>query len=259
MSEQTNFEEQREYVRNLGFSSISEFRSFCQKKDKPKWLPSNPQKVFKDKGWISFNDWIGKPVKTEFISYELAREYATKLGFNSSKEWYIWAKTKGNRPRDIPYCPRTYYPQDWVDWEHFLDHKSTITRKKWRNYELAKQFVTNLGLASQKDWRAYASSPERPNDIPSDPRYAYGEEFTGYGDWLGTGIVATKEKPFKDFKVARKYVQTLGLKSREQWVKWNKIGKRPSDIPFKPDKTYRDSGWQGWADFLGNKKKPPHF
>src|SRR5262249_12403547 len=34
-------------------------------------------------------------------------------------------------------------------------------------------------------------------------------------------------------------------------------GKKPHDIPVKPDSLYADAGWAGMSDWLGNGRRPP--
>ena len=59
---------------------------------------------------------------------------------------------------------------------------------------------------------------------------------------------------WKSFTEGRAHVQGLGLKSKEGWQAWSKSGQRPSDIPGRPDKTYKDDGWVSWPDWLGNER-----
>ena len=44
-----------------------------------------------------------------------------------------------------------------------------------------------LGLASFAAWRRWATSPERPADIPSNPDQVYADAgWQDWYDWLGT-------------------------------------------------------------------------
>ena len=56
---------------------------------------------------------------------------------------------------------------------------------------------------------------------------------------------------YKSFEDARAYVRTLRLKSMKEWNAWKKSGGRPHDIPANPEKTYKESGWTSYGDFLG--------
>jgi hypothetical protein len=55
---------------------------------------------------------------------------------------------------------------------------------------------------------------------------------------------------FRPFSEAREYIRTLGFKSQEEWRRWCKDGNRPDDIPYHPDRTYKNE-WRGMGDWLG--------
>jgi superfamily II DNA or RNA helicase len=53
------------------------------------------------------------------------------------------------------------------------------------------------------------------------------------------------------FEEAREYVRGLGIKSAKEWLKYSKSSSRPSNVPSTPQETYKNIGWQNWADWLG--------
>ena len=73
-------------------------------------------------------------------------------------------------------------------------------------------------------------------------------------NWLGTGTIASHLMKFRDFQKARAYVQSLGLKNRDEWRAYIKSDKKPKDIPSNPNTVYKDQGWVGYRDWLGNYK-----
>jgi hypothetical protein len=120
-------------------------------------------------------------------------------------------------------------------------------------YDEAKQFIKTLNLSSQSDWSKYLKSGKRPKFIPSSPGKFYKDSgWVNWGDWLGTDRIADKYKIYRTFDDAKKYVQKLGIKSQKEWNAYAKSGgEKPDDIPYKPQRTYLNKGWKGWADFLG--------
>ena len=56
---------------------------------------------------------------------------------------------------------------------------------------------------------------------------------------------------FLPFNEAQAVAQSLGLASNKEWGVWCKEGRRPPNVPSRPDKTYKDGGWQGWGHWLG--------
>src|SRR5262249_32952594 len=109
-----------------------------------------------------------------------------------------------------------------------------------------------LGLKSHIEWLAYCTSGKKPQDIPSNADSTYKHRgWVSWGDWLGTGRIAERNRSFRSFKKERAYARGLGLKSQPQWRAYIKSGELPSDIPAAPWQTYKDKGWIGMGDWLG--------
>ena len=245
-----SFEDARIFARNLQLKGWKDWREFVNKTGLPSDIPVNPHQVYKHKGWVHIGDWLGipnyQPRVLEARDFQDARAFVQELGFTTVKQWKDYSKSK-DRPSDIPKSPETVYANkgfiDLYDWIGSQPHQ-------WRDFNEAKRFVHKLQLKSLTEWREYCASGNRPEDIPSNPNSVY-PEYTSAGDWLGTGTIRTDLKVFRGFAEARNYVQSQGLRSQAHWNQWKKQGNRPADIPSNPDKTYRDSGWKGWNDFLG--------
>jgi hypothetical protein len=112
----------------------------------------------------------------------------------------------------------------------------------------ARQFVHTPGLKSSTQWIQYRVSGRKPQDIPSHPDVAYGNDWRGWGDWLGN--VAPSEIKLKSFEDARKFVHSLKLRCLNDWEEYCKSGRKPKDIPGNPRKAYKDK-FNGINDRLG--------
>ena len=87
-----------------------------------------------------------------------------------------------------------------------------------------------------------------------DPHRVYKNKgWKSFSEFAGTEYIATQKRKYRSFKKARNFVKNLKLKSQAEWFIYCKSGKRPSDIPFQLNSTYKNKGWKGWADFLGKK------
>jgi len=96
-----------------------------------------------------------------------------------------------------------------------------------------------------------------PSDIPVGPSRVYKDQgWAGWGDWLGTGAIANFLIKYRPFAQARSFVWKLKLRNVYEWRDFTKSGHLPSDIPATPDRTYRDKGWAGYSDWLGNGRPP---
>ena len=132
-------------------------------------------------------------------------------------------------------------------------------KQKFRDFESAREFVRKLNLKGLKEWREYCKSGEKPDDIPPKPDYTYSKDYKGVGDWLGTGRVSNKDRQFLSFEKAKKFVQSLELKSQTQWIEYCKSGNKPDNIPQKPARTYKNKGWDGFGDWLGTGRVADQF
>jgi hypothetical protein len=135
-------------------------------------------------------------------------------------------------------------------------------RREWRPFAEARAFVHSLGLRSGAEWKKFVRGKLAvdkgpfPDDLPASPDNvaSYRDEWTSWGDWLGTGRVADQLRVHRPFEEARAFARGLGLKSVLEWVrfargKFPEKGLRPSDIPAHPSTVYEE--WDCWGDWLG--------
>ena len=123
-------------------------------------------------------------------------------------------------------------------------------------FDKAREFVRALGLKNYPDWYAYCKSGKRQSNIPAYPNETYKKEWKGMPDFLGIDRIANKDRKFKSFKEARKFVRLLNLKSQREWNTYSKSDDRPGDIPANPPRKYKKE-WISWPDWLGNDSIAP--
>ncbi|MCX7124874.1 MAG: hypothetical protein NTU49_03800, partial [Gammaproteobacteria bacterium] len=122
------------------------------------------------------------------------------------------------------------------------------------SFDDARIFVHALGLNSKKAWAEYCKNREKPSDIPSNPSEYYKKNgWESWGDWLGTGSIASFNKVFRSFEESKIFAHTLLLKNSADWKLYAKSDKKPDDIPISPHLTYKNKGWVSWDDWLGKK------
>ena len=249
------FDEARAFARGLKVSSKKEWWAWS-KKHRPSDIPSNPYKIYKKAGWTNWGDFLGTGNQKygSFKPFDEARAFVRGLKLSSQVEWNAWRKK--HRPSDIPSSPdRTYKKAGWINWGDFL---GTGNKKSgdvdFKPFDEARAFARGLKLSSKKEWRAWRKK-HRPRDIPSAPDKTYKEAgWTNWGDFLGTGNQINGRRNFKPFDEARAFARGLKLSSMKEWQVWSNKH-RPSDIPSRPDKTYKEAGWTNWGDFLGTGNK----
>jgi hypothetical protein len=249
------FEKAREFVQSLGLNTLREWHVWASSKERPENIPTNPDKTYGNKGWISYGDWLGteRVRYTNFLPFEEAREFAQSLGLNTQKEWHAWAASK-ERPENIPANPdKTYGDKGWISYGDWLG-TGRVYKKDFLPFEEAREFVQSFGLNSKAEWKVWVSSKERPENIPTNPDITYKNKgWISWGDWLGTGRVYKKD--FLPFEEAREFARSLGLNTLREWHVWASSKERPENIPASPHKIYKDKGWIGYTDWLGTDNK----
>ena len=251
------FEKARAFVRRLHLKSGNEWRDFCKSGKRPKNIPSNPDKEYKGKGWVSMGDWVGTgtiaPYKMNYRPFKEAREYVRRLGLKSQSEWQRYCKSK-QKPADISASPqRTYANQGWVNQGDWLGTGVVAPRlREYKSFVEARAFAQRLHLKSAGEWREYCRSGKLPEDIPKTPNCVYEKEgWSSFGDWLGSGRIADQLREFRPFKEARDFARGLDLKSVDHWRDYCRSGKWPGDIPKMPNCVYEKEGWSSFGDWLG--------
>ena len=259
------FKEARAFAQNLNLKSMADWRKFCKSGKNPDDIPTSPDQTYKNKGWEGFGDWLGTgtiaPHLREFRAFKEARAFAQNLNLKSMADWRKFYKS-GKKPDDIPTNPnKTYKNKGWKSWGDWLG-TGTIAPFliEYRPFKEARVFAQNLNLKSVADWRKFCESGEKPDDIPANPDKTYKNKgWEGFGDWLGTGTIASFLREYRPFKEARAFVHKLNLKSIADWRKYLKSGKNPDDIPATPNRIYQNEGWISWGDWLGTGTIAPHL
>mgnify|MGYP003347089501 CR=1 FL=1 len=59
---------------------------------------------------------------------------------------------------------------------------------------------------------------------------------------------------YLSFENAKEFVRKLNLKSVDNWVEYTKSENFPKNIPKRPEEYYKNLGWSGYSDWLGNNR-----
>ncbi len=59
------FKKAREYVRKIKLKGNEQWREYCKGGNKPDDIPAAPDRIYKEKGWISWPDWLGTNKKKD--------------------------------------------------------------------------------------------------------------------------------------------------------------------------------------------------
>lgn len=62
---------------------------------------------------------------------------------------------------------------------------------------------------------------------------------------------------FVNYEECKKLIEKIKIKSKRKWDKYWKENERPDNIPYQPDKVYKNKGWISWGDFFGTGTLSP--
>jgi len=243
-----SFKEARKFVHKLKLKNATDWSNYCKSGKRPQDIPTRPDKIYKNKGWVNWKDWVG----TDYVNYHEACKYAQKLNIQKKDEWKKHTKIK-KFPKNIPKDPQDFYKLrgTWETWGDFLGTGRIAPKNRiFLSFYDARRIVHSWKIKNRNEWNILVQKKNFPSNIPHLPWEVYKGKFKDLGDWLGTGTVAPQNMEFRFFEDARKFVQRLGLKKREEWVKYCKSGNKPDYIPSLPSRTYKKE-WKGWGDWLG--------
>jgi hypothetical protein len=217
-------------------------------------------------------DWLGTGTVANWLRkyrpFHEARVFVRKLKLKSRTEWRAYCKGEiprlGRVPADIPViAERTYASKGWKGMGDWLGTGAVApTRRTFRPFTEARAFARKLKLKSEADWRAFCKGElphkgSRSTDIPAHPERKYAAKgWASWGDWLGTGTIASNSRKFRPSCEARAFARKLNLKSEAEWRMYCKgklpqKARLPEDIPAHADRTYAGRGWVNWGDWLG--------
>jgi superfamily II DNA or RNA helicase len=258
------FEEARAFSRGLNLTKKRDWDRYIRgelkdKPPRPAGIPSDPYQDYTE--FVNWGDWLGLRV-IEYWPYNKSARFIRKLKLGSVKAYREYCAGRlpnlPKKPVEIPNSADSYYKKtgEWPEntWRDYLGSEEVAVRSVARTtFREGRNFARKLGLKSGTEWKKYCQGgfknlPPLPSGVPEAPWIVY--ENAGWEslpDWLGYEKVGAA----REFRDARAYARSLGLKSQKEWQRFASSGSRPNDIPSSPGRSYKGKGWKGYRDWLG--------
>ena len=265
------FEEAKSYVNKLGLKSQKEWVNWSKNRnDYEIKIPSNPDKIYKENGWISMSDWLGMTTyknkkNIEYISYIECKEYIKQKLPEIKNKKYWTNLDKSKLPIFIPKRPDYIYKKtnEWISWESFLnsDLSPRSKSKLFLKFEDAKSYIQKLKFKDQYEFSKFIED----NDIdfiPKRPDSAYKKDWLGYIDFLG----CENNRESIGERLVKKYLDENNIKyiREKKFEDCKNINHLPFDfyltdynicIEYDGELHYRSSDIFGGNDTLNRVKK----
>lgn len=118
-----SFEDARTFARSLNLKSQKDWRNYCNKEKKPQDIPTDPGTTYKNKGWISYGDFLGTDRiatrEIKFLSFNEARSFVRSLNLKNTKEFREYVKSDTSN-KMIPTNPNVVYKDEWMGFGDFI-------------------------------------------------------------------------------------------------------------------------------------------
>ncbi len=218
-----DFRVAREYVQGLKLKNHDAWESLVEKGNlHDSKIPINPDRVYKNHGWSGWNDWLGIKELVDF------KEQPRTLLFNDDSRDSLWSGKEAS---------------------------------KWMNFHEACQIVRGYGFEYEEEWNLFVNGKFSkrellPDNIPMNPDQVY--RFIGWKGWKDWLVQPEKQIEYSEFYKAREFVRSCRIPDKGSWRDFLRgnaslMKKYTLKLPARPHLEYRNSGWDGWEDWLGTE------
>lgn len=202
------FNEAREYVRTLNIKNQKEWIMHHREKSLSRLkIPSNPNIIYRNEGWVSLSDWLGinsykNKTMIKYLKYIDCKSYIKKNfpEVKNRSDWYNIDKSE--IPMEVPKRPDHIYKKsgDWINWESFLESPISPKSKSklFLNFYEARKFVRELKFTQMCEYLNYLEKGEI-SFLPKRPSYVYRKNWNGFLDFLGCEPI---KKSYGEKKIA---------------------------------------------------------
>jgi hypothetical protein len=135
--EYAGFHKAREFARSLRIMEPTGWRAFMNQStallnEYKMIMPERPHLEYKDKGWVSWEDWLGTAIK--FHDFQTTRKFIHSLKLSNRNDWVRYCSgqwtLKYRKSENIYTYPEIAFRNEgWAGWEDWLGTGSRMTDK----------------------------------------------------------------------------------------------------------------------------------
>ncbi len=250
-----SFEKSKKYIKRFKLKNQYDWNEFC-KKHKPINIPSHPQVIYKNKGYINLGHFIGsnfvatKDRAKNYLDIVEAKKVLKKARITSQNEFKKYIK-ENNLSLKIPYNPNSVYLENgWKGWGDFLgtgriaDHDK---HKYWWSEKKIRLFLKRNSIKNFSQWKIFCKKGKRPQFIP----YEISKAFKTNSKASNIFINSQPRGSWLPYSDAKKLIIKYNVNNSKEFFKLRKHHKNlKKKIPRNPQQVYKNKGWTDWTSFL---------
>jgi len=149
-------------------NNIKTVNDFCKWIDRPENIPSKPNIIYKNNGWISWSDFLGrniishKKMGEKYLSYNDAKNYLKKFKLNH--KFYYKEHILRNNIDFLPKRPEYFYRDVWTGYLDFLGCESY--RTSYGEKRIQEFLISNkIYFIREKKFKTCMNIKELPFDF----------------------------------------------------------------------------------------------
>ncbi len=161
----SNYDVCKKIVIEKNFKSINDFIKWS---DKPDNIPSRPENIFKNDGWVSWSDFLGTDIISnkkkgeKYLSYNDAKTYLRKFKLNH--KFYYKEHILKNNIDFLPKRPEYFYRDVWAGYLDFLGCESY--RTSYGEKRIQEFLISNkINFIREKKFKTCMNIKELPFDF----------------------------------------------------------------------------------------------
>ena len=227
-----SFEGAQKFVQQKKIKSSIKYRKLKKEGLLPKDMPASPERTYRDKGWTTWGDFLGK----KYRSFEATRKFVKQMDIKNQRHFNQLHKD-GLLPDDIHSAPARFFKdKGWRGWRDFLGTEFKLLLD-------AQKFVQSMKIKGKEEYHKLKKEGLLPKDMHSSPEAFYKDKgWKGWKDFLGTTIMM-KYNQAKKHAIYEAKINTV-----EEFIEWLKSDELPLNFPPNPAEFYEE--WTSAKDFL---------
>ena len=179
------YDEVKKIVKELNIISKIDWYRYIKMHDLPDGVSRAPSTTYKNRGWISWGDFLGTGNKWDndvnYLSYEEGKKFLLKYNLKTEKDYYMFIK---HNKINLPLKPNRFYKnRGWVSWGDFLGTGKIANQfREFYTYDEFKLKIKELNIKTFTEFKKFVINNKVDKKIPTNPNIVY--KYLGWIGWF---------------------------------------------------------------------------